>query len=89
MCIRDRNKILKSYDKTGMLVGEAPCTKDLIEIRDHDFKVVSAVSIPVSYTHLVNAGLFFFHIFHDKFLAGQNFTIFEHGNYSMEFGKRL
>ena len=37
----------------------------------------------------VNAGLFFFHIFHDKFLAGQNFTIFEHGNYSMEFGKRL
>ena len=39
------NQILKKYDKTGMLVGEAPCTKDLIEITDHDFKVVSAVSI--------------------------------------------
>lgn len=39
------NTILKSYDKNGMLVGEAPCTKDLIEITDHDFKVVSAVSI--------------------------------------------
>ena len=39
------NQILKSYDKNGMLVGEAPCTKDLIEITDHDFKVVSAVSI--------------------------------------------
>ena len=28
-----------------MLVGEAPCTKDLIEITNHDFAVVSAVSI--------------------------------------------
>ncbi len=43
--IDELNEILKSYDKTGMLVGEAPCTKDLIEITDHDFKVVSAVSI--------------------------------------------
>ena len=33
--IDELNKILKSYDKTGMLVGEAPCTKDLIEITDH------------------------------------------------------
>lgn len=43
--INELNRILKSYDKNGMLVGEAPCTKDLIEITDHDFKVVSAVSI--------------------------------------------
>jgi hypothetical protein len=28
-----------------MLVGEAPCTKDLITITDQDFKVVNAVSI--------------------------------------------
>ena len=41
--INELNQILKSYDKNGMLVGEAPCTKDLIEITDHDFKVVSAV----------------------------------------------
>lgn len=39
------NEVLKQYDPKGMLVGEAPCTKDLIEITDHDFKVVSAVSI--------------------------------------------
>lgn len=39
--------ICKSYDKTGMLVGEAPCTKDLIEITDKDFKTVSIVSIGV------------------------------------------
>ena len=39
------NTFLKSYDPNGMLVGEAPCTKDLIEITDHDFAVVSAVSI--------------------------------------------
>lgn len=39
------NGILKRYDPKGMLVGEAPCTKDLITITDKDFKVVSAVSI--------------------------------------------
>ena len=39
------NGILKGYDKNGMLIGEAPCTKDLIEITDKDFVVVSWVSI--------------------------------------------
>jgi hypothetical protein len=39
------NNILKSYDENGMLIGEAPCMKDLIETTDHDFKVVNAVSI--------------------------------------------
>ena len=43
--IEKLNSVLKSYDPTGMVVGEAPCTKDLIDITDHDFKVVSAVSI--------------------------------------------
>ncbi len=41
------NDILKRYDPDGMLVGEAPCTKDLIEITDQDFKTVSFVSIGV------------------------------------------
>ncbi|MDO4340262.1 MAG: MMPL family transporter [Eubacteriales bacterium] len=41
------NKILKEYDPEGMLVGEAPCTKDLIEITDKDFKTVNMVSIGV------------------------------------------
>ena len=39
------NAILKKYDPTGMLIGEAPCMKDMIETSDHDFKVVNAVSI--------------------------------------------
>ncbi len=39
------NSIVKKYDNNAMLIGEAPCTKDLIEITDKDFKVVSAVSI--------------------------------------------
>lgn len=43
--IEDLNQVLKKYDHTGMLVGEAPCTKDLIDITAHDFKVVSAISI--------------------------------------------
>ena len=37
--------IMKKYDETGMLIGEAPCTKDLIEITDHDFQVVNTISI--------------------------------------------
>ena len=39
------NAILKRYDPSGMLIGEAPCMKDMIETTDYDFKVVNAVSI--------------------------------------------
>ena len=39
------NGILKRYDPEGMLIGEAPCMKDMIETTDHDFDVVNAVSI--------------------------------------------
>ena len=39
------NEVLKKYDPDGMLIGEAPCTKDLIACTDHDFTVVSLISI--------------------------------------------
>lgn len=39
------NTVLKKYNPTGMLIGEAPCMKDMIETTDRDFKVVNAVSI--------------------------------------------
>jgi len=38
-------KTIDSYNDKNMLVGEAPCTKDLIRITDKDFASVSAVSI--------------------------------------------
>ena len=38
-------EIIKRYDKTAMLIGEAPCTQDLITITDRDFKIVNAASI--------------------------------------------
>lgn len=38
-------EIVKRYDETAMLIGEAPCTQDLITITDKDFKTVNAVSI--------------------------------------------
>lgn len=41
------NDIVKQYDKDALLIGEAPATKDLIEITAHDFKVVSVLSIAV------------------------------------------
>ena len=39
------NAILKKYDTGGMLIGEAPCMKDMIETTDRDFAVVNSVSI--------------------------------------------
>lgn len=42
---KELNNIIKKYDSSAMLIGEAPCTKDLITITNKDFKVVSAVSI--------------------------------------------
>ena len=43
--INTLNKILKKYDPDSMLIGEAPCTKDMVDITDHDFQVVSLISI--------------------------------------------
>ena len=43
--ITSLNSILKKYDSTGMLIGEAPCMKDMIDTTDRDFQVVNAVSI--------------------------------------------
>lgn len=38
-------RIIRKYDASAMLIGEAPCTQDLITITDKDFKTVSTVSI--------------------------------------------
>ncbi len=43
--ITELNEILDRYDKGGMLIGEAPLTKDLISVTAHDFNVVNWVSI--------------------------------------------
>ncbi|MBP3198098.1 MAG: MMPL family transporter [Butyrivibrio sp.] len=43
--ISEVDRIVKSYDPKAMVVGEAPCTKDLITITNHDFQVVNTVSI--------------------------------------------
>ena len=43
--ITDLQSILKKYDPSGMLIGEAPCMKDMIDTTDHDFQVVNTVSI--------------------------------------------
>ena len=38
---------MQQYDKNALLIGEAPATKDLIEITARDFKIVSILSIAV------------------------------------------
>lgn len=45
--IEQLNKIVTKYDRDSLLIGEAPATKDLIEITDRDFKIVSILSIAV------------------------------------------
>lgn len=39
------NAVLKKYDESGMLIGEVPCMKDMIETTAHDFQIVNTVSI--------------------------------------------
>ena len=43
--INSLNKIIKSYDNNGLLVGEAALTNDLIDITSVDFATVNAISI--------------------------------------------
>ena len=43
--IESLKSILKKYDPTGMLIGEAPCMKDMIDVTSHDFEVVNIISI--------------------------------------------
>ena len=43
--IESLNAILKKYDPSGMLIGEAPCMKDMIDVTSHDFEVVNVISI--------------------------------------------
>ena len=43
--LTDLSAILKKHDPSGMLIGEAPCMKDMIDTTDHDFQVVNTVSI--------------------------------------------
>ena len=45
--IETLNGIVQQYDKNALLIGEAPATKDLIEITARDFKIVSILSIAV------------------------------------------
>lgn len=38
-------KIIKKYDKRGMLIGEASCVNDMIDVTNVDFRVVNIISI--------------------------------------------
>ena len=50
------SEIAKNYDSSSFLIGEAPCTKDLITISDHDFGAVSTASIGIIF--LIIAAVF-------------------------------
>lgn len=43
--IKSLNSIIRKYDENGLLIGEAACTNDLIDITSVDFQVVNMISI--------------------------------------------
>ena len=43
--LKNINKIVKSYDKNGLVAGEGALMNDLVEIADHDFKTVNYTSL--------------------------------------------
>ena len=43
--IEQLNSIIRKYDNEGLLIGEAACTNDLIDITSVDFQVVNMISI--------------------------------------------
>ena len=45
--VKEVNDIIKKYDSNGILAGEGPLMKDLVEIADHDFNSVNSVSIGI------------------------------------------
>lgn len=45
--IETLHDIARSYDSQAMLIGEAPCTRDLITIASHDFNTVTEVSVGI------------------------------------------
>ena len=50
--IDELNKIITKYDKDGLLIGEAACTNDLVNITTVDFQVVNAISIVAIFINL-------------------------------------
>lgn len=51
--IDEINKITKDYDENSIIAGEGALTKDLVEIADHDFKVVNYLSIAVIFIIMI------------------------------------
>ena len=47
------NSIIKEYDNNAILAGEGPLMKDLVEISDHDFTSVNAVSLVVIFIIMI------------------------------------
>lgn len=45
--INQIDQIVKKYDPNGIMAGEGPLMKDLVEIADHDFKSVNISSVAV------------------------------------------
>ena len=43
--IAEMKDIIKSYDESALLIGEAGCTQDMIELTSSDFQVVNTISI--------------------------------------------
>ncbi|MCI9062993.1 MAG: MMPL family transporter [Clostridia bacterium] len=51
--IAHASDIIKKYDGNALIAGEGPLMKDLVEIADHDFNSVNAVSIGIIFILMI------------------------------------
>ena len=51
--VKEIEKLVKKYDKNGIVAGEGALMKDLVEIADHDFKMVNTTSIIIIFLVMV------------------------------------
>ncbi len=51
--IKNINKVVKKYDKNGIVAGEGALMNDLVTIADHDFKAVNYTSIFVIFIIMI------------------------------------
>ena len=87
--VKEIEKLVKKYDKNGIVAGEGALMKDLVEIADHDFKMVNTTSILIIFLVMVivlqSIGLPIILIITIEFAIFSNLAISYYTNVSLPF----
>ena len=87
--VKEIEKLVKKYDKNAIVAGEGALMKDLVEIADHDFKMVNTTSIIIIFLVMVivlqSIGLPIILIITIEFAIFSNLAISYYTNISLPF----